>query len=102
MQIKDIKLVDVAKGKNWRLSELDDDDWSELPMEEWRIEVAESLQPNDHAVYSAVYVLEDGTVEPLLVLKEVSSPEYGGDYCEHVDGNWPSRPRAQSRRSRWY
>jgi hypothetical protein len=57
-------------------------------MEEWRIEVAEPLQPNDHAVYSAVYVLEDGTVEPLLVVKEVSSPEYGGDCCEHVDGNW--------------
>ena len=57
-------------------------------MEEWRIEPAEPLQSDDHAVYAAVYVLENGAVEPLLLVKEVSSPEYGGDYCEYVDGRW--------------
>jgi hypothetical protein len=88
MRIKDIELSDVAGGKNWRLSGVDKDRWWEEPMEEWEIEPAPALGPDDHAVYSAVYVLDDGKVEPLLLLKEVSSREYGGDYCEFVNGSW--------------
>ncbi len=57
-------------------------------MEEWQIESGAPLQTNDHAVYSAVNVLENGRVEPLLLVKEVSSIEYGGDYCEYVDRQW--------------
>ncbi len=88
MRIKDIKLTEVKRGTNWRLVETDEEAWRDTPMEEWRIERAEPLRVTDHAVYSGAYVLENGSVEPLLLLKEVSSIEYGGDYCEHVGGRW--------------
>jgi hypothetical protein len=88
VQIKDIRLSDVARGLNWRLIETDQEGWWDKPMEKWQVERAEPLRTTDHAVYSGVYVLANGQVEPLLLLKEVSSIEYGGDYCEYVDGKW--------------
>jgi len=87
MRIRDITLSDVANGRNWRLTG-QGNDRLEQPMEEWPIEPAPVLQGDDLAVYSAVYVLEDGTVEPRLIVKEVASPEYSGDCCEFVGGKW--------------
>lgn len=78
----------MAKGRNWRLLGADEDAWLDDPVEEWPIEPTDSLGPSDEAVYSGVYMLEDGQVQPLLLIKEVGSPEYGGDYCEHVEGKW--------------
>lgn len=88
MRIKDIKLTEVKRGLNWRLVGTDNKRWFDEPMEEWEIEPAAPLQTSDYAVYSGVFVLENGQVQPLLLIKEVSSPEYGGDYCEYVDGKW--------------
>lgn len=49
---------------------------------------ATPLRAKDHAVYSAVYVLENGQVDPFLIVRDVSSRTPGGDYAEFVDGRW--------------
>lgn len=87
MRIKDIVLDDVAQGKNWRLVG-SPADRSSQPMEEWAIEPAPDLHAGDDAVYSTIYVRDDGEVEPRLLIKEVASPEWSGDICEFADGSW--------------
>ena len=41
-----------------------------------------------HVVYSGLLVADDGTVTPLVLVRQVGHPGYGGDYCEFVDGAW--------------
>jgi hypothetical protein len=88
MKIRDISIAEVRQGLNWRLVKTNGEAWWEKPMEEWNIEPATPLRAKDHAVYSAVYVLENGEVDPVLIVRDVSSRTPGGDYAEFVDGHW--------------
>src|SRR5262245_8815854 len=88
MRIRDIQLSEVAEGKNWRLRRIDSEQWWEQAIEEWLVEPADVLDAEDLAVYSAIFVSEDGAVEPRLLIKEVSAQGWGGDYCEFANGKW--------------
>jgi hypothetical protein len=88
MQIRDITLADICAGKNWRLVP-QTDDWCEAPLEDWGPLVeTEEFAPDDHIVYSGLIVYRSGTVEPFVLVRTVSDGDYGGDYCEFVDGAW--------------
>ena len=39
-------------------------------------------------MYSALSVFEDGEVRPELVIRELASYDWWGDWCEYVDGSW--------------
>lgn len=87
MKIKDITRDEIRNGKNWKL--VNPQEFSGIPaLEELSIEEADSFRPEDYVVYSAMFVTDAGKVQPLVVIKEVGNPEYGGDSCELVDGKW--------------
>jgi hypothetical protein len=85
-KIKDVSIEEIKQGQNWKVYVPEDPN---LPLEEWEIEVAEVFLPEDNIAYSAIFV-EDGAekVKPLIQIKEVGYLDYGGDYCEWVDGKW--------------
>ena len=88
MKIRDITLKDIRDGKNWRLVP-ETNDWFELPLEEWGpIGEASDFSPTDQIVYSGITVYEDGNVRAIVCVREVQYLDYGGDYCEFVDGEW--------------
>ena len=88
MQIRDITLADICAGKNWRLIP-QTGDWVEVPLEDWGPLIeAEQFTPEDHVVYSGLVAYRSGRVEPLVLVKRVGDGDYGGDYCEFVDGEW--------------
>ena len=89
MRIRDITLAEVRAGKNWRFVAPDDDRWFHAPMEDWGpLLAAGDFEPDDHVVYSALMAYESGRTEPLLMVKRVGDLDYGGEYCEYVDGKW--------------
>ena len=89
MTIRDITIADILARKNWRLAEADVEACLDLPMEEWgpivRVEV---FAPNDHVIYSGLTAFVSGRVVPIVCIREVQYLDYGGDYCEFVDGAW--------------
>ena len=85
MKIKEIDLKQIRDGTRWRLAKEVD---FEEPMEEWSIVDADRFSAEDEVVYSGVAVLETGIVYPLVMVKEVGSGDYGGDYCEYRKGRW--------------
>ena len=85
MKIKDIRPNEIAAGKNWKV--IDDDFDYDLPLEEWDIEEADEFDMEDTIAYSAVYTVGDAVI-PLILIKEVQDMDYGGDYCEYVNGKW--------------
>ncbi len=104
MRIKDIQVSEVGAGKNWRFVPPDDDAWLDLPMEEWGdVQETDRFDATDTVIYSALIAYPSGAVTPLLQLKEVGYADYGGDYCEFVNGEWrqlglspnPDAPRGQ-------
>ncbi len=88
MRIKDITLDDIRKGKNWRVTLLVNGSFPDAPLEELSIEEGEEFGPEVYVVYSTIYVTDSGEVKPLVMIKQVLDMEYGGDYCEIVDGRW--------------
>lgn len=89
MKIRDITVRDIREGKNWRFLVPDDGNYVDLPMEEWGpIQEAKEFVPQDHVLYSGITVYRDGRVKPIVCLKEVQYLDYGGDYCEYVNGGW--------------
>jgi len=103
MQIKDLTQADIRSGRNWRLVEPDSVFDESRPMEEWRIQPAATFTAEDEIVYSALWVTDTGIVTPMVLVKRVGDLDYGGDYCELVDGRWrqvgltpnPSAPPGQ-------
>jgi len=102
-QIKDLTLADIRAGTNWLLAEPDSLFDPGAPVEDWRILPAASFSQDDEIVYSALTVTDAGVVTPLVLIKRVGDLDYGGDYCELVDGRWrqvglnanPSAPPSQ-------
>lgn len=89
MKIRDITLRDICLGKNWRFLPPDDDAWLDKPMEEWGpIEEAAEFLPEDQIVYSGITVYESGRVAPIVCIREVQYPDFGGDYCEFANDRW--------------
>ena len=89
MRIGDIDVHEVLRGKNWLLVPAPDETY-DAPLEEWDgvQEIgSRKLEEEDQIVYSGLYVTHT-TVTPLLMLKELGDYEFGGDYCEFVDGRW--------------
>ena len=86
MKIKDVALSEIASGKNWKIV-LDDEFDFDLPLEEWMIEDAAEFSVDDMVAYSAVYVVENNFT-PLILIKDVQGIDYGGDYCEYLNGKW--------------
>jgi len=91
MRIRDIRVKDVAAGRNWRLRSATDV-YQNMP--DWEIEECSTFRPTDTVVYSALAVRRTGEVRPLVVIREVRTYEWWGDTCEYVDGAW--RELAQS------
>lgn len=85
MLIKNIKLADVALGRNWRLKKDGD---KQVSLVDWEVEQCSNLKASDTIVYSALAVLATGVVRPLLLIREGDSPEWWGDTCEYVNGVW--------------
>ena len=84
-KIKDITINEIILGKNWKLTLPEDFD---IPMEEWEIQDTDTFNEEDNIVYSAIFVTKSGKVTPLVLLKEVGDLDYGGDYCEYLNGKW--------------
>jgi hypothetical protein len=88
MQIKDITLDDIRQGKNWKVISPESIHWDDVLLEEIPIEECQRFHEEDLIVYSVIFVTDDERVTPLVMLKEAYSAEYGGDYCEFVNGHW--------------
>jgi hypothetical protein len=89
MKIRDITVAKIREGKNWRFVVPESEDWIELPMEEWGpLLEASAFHLNDRVVYSGLIAYPSGRVKPIILFKEVGDLDYGGDYCEFVDGRW--------------
>jgi hypothetical protein len=89
MQIRDITLADICAGKNWRLAPQSDERWFDAPLENWGPLVeTEQFAHDDHIVYSGLIAYRSGRVEAIVLIRTVSDGDYGGDYCEYVDGAW--------------
>lgn len=89
MRIKDITLDDIRGGKNWKVVLPEDGVFPEaIPLEEVAAEEADEFGPGDYIAYSSIFVTGAGEVKPLVMIKLVADLDYGGDYCEFVDGRW--------------
>ncbi|MBK9153927.1 MAG: hypothetical protein IPM25_06875 [Chloracidobacterium sp.] len=88
MQIRDITVVDIRQGKNWKVCDDEYFDWENDLLENLPIIDATEFRPEDDIVYSAIYVTDEGEVKPLVLIKAVEDLDYGGDYCEFVNGKW--------------
>ena len=89
MQIRDITLADIRAGKNWRLTPPENERWFDAPMEQWGpLTEADQFAAEDHIVYSALSAYRPGRVEAIVLIKTVGDIDYGGDYCELVEGGW--------------
>ena len=84
-QIKDITIKELKMGLNWRIYYPENID---EPLENCMIEQVDEFNPEDVIAYSAICVTEDGQVTPLIQIKEVGDSDYGGDFCEWIDGKW--------------
>ena len=89
MRIRDITVVDILARKNWRLTEVNVQACLDLPLEEWGpIAEVTTFAPDDRVVYSGITVDPSGRVTAIVCIREVQYLDWGGDYCELVDGNW--------------
>jgi len=88
MQIKDITIEDIRQGKNWKAQSPEDFWWQDNPLEDLSIVEATEFEPEDTIIYSVIYVIGDGEVKPLVQIKQVQDLDYGGDFCEIVNGKW--------------
>jgi len=86
MKIKEVRLEHIAAGTNWKVVQEGEFDF-DLPLEEWDIEQADEFDMEDTVAYSGVYVVGNIAI-PLILVKEVQDMDYGGDYCQYVDGKW--------------
>ena len=86
MKIKDVTLSEISSGINWKVL-VDDEFDFDLPLEDWDIEDTAEFERYDTIAYSAVYVVENNAT-PLILIKEVQGIDYGGDYCEYINGKW--------------
>jgi len=89
MRIRDVKIEDVAAGKNWLLT-----DDSGSTMLEWGIEASSVFSESDNVLYSALAAFDTGEVRPLLLLREVGTYDWWGDTLEYVDGAWRELARS--------
>jgi hypothetical protein len=89
MQIRDITLSDICVGKNWRLARNDQEYWLDAPLEDWGPLIeTEHFTRDDRIVYSGLVAYRSGRVKAIVLIRTVSDGDYGGDYCEYVDGVW--------------
>ena len=88
MQIKDITIEDIRQGKNWKAQSPEEFGWEDNPLEDLSIGEATEFEPDDTIIYSVIVVYDDGEVKPLVQIKEVQDLDYGGDFCEIVNGKW--------------
>ncbi len=88
MQIKDITIEDIRQGKNWKAQSPEEFGWEDNPLEDLSIGEATEFEPDDTVIYSVIVVYDDGEVKPLVQIKEVQDLDYGGDFCEIVNGKW--------------
>ncbi len=89
-RIRDLTLDDIRSGRNWKVA--DPDELSQIGarfrLEDVHILEADSFAQNDTIAYAALFVTEDGSVSPLVLIKMVGDIDYGGEYCEVQDGKW--------------
>lgn len=88
MQIKDITIEDIRLGKNWKAQSPEDFGWQVNPLEDLSIVEATEFEPEDTIIYSVIVVYDNGEVKPLVQIKQVQDLDYGGDFCEMVNGKW--------------
>src|SRR5687768_3622654 len=88
MQIKDITIEDIRQGKNWKAQSAEDFGWEDNPLEDLSIVEATEFEPDDTVIYSLLVVYDEGEVKPLVQIKQVQDLDYGGDFCEFVNGKW--------------
>lgn len=88
MRIRDISIADIIACRNWKVVNTHDFDLEKDPLENLSIVEATEFEPEDEIVYSAIFVTEGGRVNPLVMIKAVEDLDYGGDYCELLDGKW--------------
>ena len=88
MRIKDISINDIKEGKNWKVLSPENIDWDKISLEELSIRDSSDFNEDYLILYSAVFVSDDEKTTPLVMLKKVGDLDYGGDYCEFVDGRW--------------
>jgi hypothetical protein len=88
MQIKDITIDDIRQGKNWKAQSSEDFWLQDNPLEILPVVEANRFESEDLIVYSAIFVTDDGGIKPLVMIKRVGNLDYGGDYCEFVNGKW--------------
>jgi hypothetical protein len=89
MKIRDITMRDIQQGKVWRLSPPAVAAALDLPLEEWGpIEETAQFAPDDHVIYSGLVVYRSGGVKAIVCVREVQYLDYGGAYCEFVNGCW--------------
>jgi hypothetical protein len=95
MRIEQIPLTGVRAGKTWRLINPKSrfgkaDANGDVHLEKLGpVEEVEKPERDDFVIYSALMVCADGRVKPLLMIKELGSPEYG-DYLEFSKKGWHS------------
>ena len=90
LKIKDISIEDIQSGKNWVLCDSNEllEFEEGLKLEELHIKEQNQFKSEDVIVYSAIFVTDDGLVNPLVLIKPVEEIDYGGDYCEIHNGKW--------------
>lgn len=86
-RIRDLTIEDIRSGRNWKVRN-PDEMLAPHNLEDLHISLVDDFSEDDHVVYSAVFVTKDGSVSPLVLIKEVGDADYGGDYCEVHAGKW--------------
>ncbi len=88
MQIKDLTLHDIRAARNWIVVGDDANGALRDPLEETVLEPCSAFGEDDYVAYPCVYVTPGPKATALVLLKRVGDFDYGGDYCEFVDGSW--------------
>lgn len=90
LRIRDLTVDDIRFGKNWKVTDPHELLFigKTLNLEDIHVSETESFSEEDTIAYSAIFVTKDGTVSPLVLIKEVAEIDYGGEYCEVHAGKW--------------
>ena len=87
MRIRDLTLEDIRSAKTWRLCA--EDYPEDLPLEELGpLEPCEAFGLEDTVVYAGLMTYPGGPSRALVLIRTVGELDFGGDYCEFVEGKW--------------
>lgn len=86
MKINEITVEQIREGKNWKV--VNSNEFAELELEDMQIAEQVEFSADDYVVYSAIFVTDAGSLTPRVMIKEVGTPEHGGDMCDLIEGTW--------------